>query len=233
MLSFSCIKFSLPKAYMNSSMRYTGVFLFFLFCASTASSQEKSRREYFSELSRPEKWWVITHPFSAGRALEISLHARKVSKKMEDHPELDGDGRGGQVDAFRHAYWMALMTIELNHKRAWRLGYDHEKGNKLQFLRKKGEYDGLLPTAADCTMDMHNNEAGIAIGLKYPDVSREELREIIIEKLLDGHFIMLKKDTENNFLDCHGNVISREDYYHSWEIPVCLVPTNFERPEGE
>ncbi len=214
-------------------LRFACVLLILLFWLSEAFSQEKSRREYFRELSRPEKWWVITHPFSAGRALEISLHARKISKKMEDHPKLDGDSRGGQIDAFRHAYWMALMTIELNHRRAWRLGYDHEKGNKLQFKNKKGEYDGHLPTAADCTMDMHNNEAGIAIGLNYPDASRDELKDIILRKLLDGHFIMLKKDSENNFLDCDGNPVSRQEFYHNWEIPVCLVPTSFERPEGE
>jgi len=214
-------------------MRYTSITLIFIFWISTAFTQEKSRREYFSELSRPEKWWVFTHPFSAGRALDISIHARKISEKLEDHPKLDGDSRGGQIDAFRHAYWMALMTIELNERRAWRLGYDHEKGNKLQYKRKRGVFEGPLPTAADCTMDMHNNEAGIAIGLKYPDASREELQEIILEKLLDGHFIMLKKDLENNLLDCDGNPVLREEYYHSWEIPVCLVPTSFERPEGD
>lgn len=215
------------------NLKLTGVFLVFLLWFLAAFSQEKSRREYFGELSRPEKWWVLTHPFSASRAQEISLHARKVSEKLKDHPELDRDSRGGQIDAFRHAYWMALMTVELNHRKAWRLGYDHEKGNKLHFKNKKGEYDGPLPTAADCTMDMHNNEAGIAIGVNYPDATREELQEIILNKLLDGHFIMLKKDSENNFLDCDGNPASPEDYHHSWEVPVCLVPSSFERPQVE
>lgn len=192
-----------------------------------ASAQQKSRIQHFRELSRPEKWWVITHPFSAGRALEISLHARKMSKKMASHPLLDQDERGGQVDAFRHAYWMALLTQELNERRAWRLGYDHEKGNKRYFEKHQEDSLRKLPTAADCTMDMHNNEAGIEIGLQYPDASREEMQKIILKKLLKGHFIILKKDSLGYLLDCQGNRLHREDFENQWEIPACLVPSDY------
>ena len=190
-------------------------------------SQEKSRLDHFRDLSRPEKWWVLTHPFSASRALEISLHARKVSEKLSQNPFLDADGRGGQIDAFRHAYWMALLTQELNARRAWRLGYDHEKGNKLDHLNNKGTTSRWLPTEKDCTMDMFNNDAGIAIGLKYPDATREEMKNIIISKLLKGHFIILKKDDHGYLLDCAGNKINRDHYFHSWENPVCLVPSDY------
>ncbi len=203
------------------------LFVLLLLVGKETHAQGKSRWLYFRELSRPERWWVITHPFSAGRALEISLHAREMSKQMEEHPGLDGDGRGGQVDAFRHVYWMALMTQKTNHRKAWRLGYDHEKGNKLYYEKHKDERSENLPTATDCTMDMYNNKAGIEIGMKYPEVDKEQLQEIILEKLLKGHFIILKKDTHGNLLDCEGNVLKAEEYDNYWDIPACLVPSDY------
>ncbi len=210
---------------MNAYKIYFGAILVFI--SIVASAQQKSMLQHFRELSRPEKWWVITHPFSASRALEISQHVREVSRAMEHHPQLDGQGSGGQVDAFKHAYWMALMAKEVHPRRAWRLGYDHEKGNKLHFKKNRGDSTGRLPTALDCTMDIFNNEMGIEIGKNHPDATREELQRIILEKLLDGYFIVIKKDKQGNLLDCEGNLINKELYFHRWEVPACLVPSSY------
>lgn len=192
-------------------------------------AQQESRWHYFRELSRPVRWWVITHPFSAGKAWEIANHAREVSRAMEDHELLDGDGSGGQVDAFRHGYWMALMASEIGPKRAWRLGYDHEKGNKLDYLRNRSTTEKALPTASDCTMDMYNNDAGIRIGMKYGGQSRSDLKKIVLENLLNGYFVIIKKDEQGNPLDCDGNPLEQSEWFHQWENPACLVPSDYVR----
>jgi hypothetical protein len=89
---------------MQYSIRIIIVILFLpliSFSQSPASS--------FNKLSRPEKWWVVLHPFVAKKAYKISLEARSISKEIEKDTLLDQDADGGQVDAFRHSYWMARM----------------------------------------------------------------------------------------------------------------------------
>lgn len=208
--------------------------IFLLFTLPVASlAQEKSAWQQFRDLSRPVKWWVVTHPFSAGRALEIANHTRKISKALENNEILDGDGSGGQVDAFRHGYWMALMASEIGPRRAWRLGYDHEKGNKLDYRRNRSSSSYPLPTSTDCTMDLFNNDVGIELGSKYDDLLRPELKQIILDKIHGGYFIIIKKDVEGNPLDCDGNPLDREKWFHRWENPACLVPSNYIRSSSQ
>ncbi|HRS40336.1 MAG TPA: hypothetical protein P5292_14240, partial [Bacteroidia bacterium] len=61
----------------------------------------------WKRLSKAEKRWVIGHLFVAKRAYRISLEARDLATKLEQDARLDHDKDGGEVDAFRHAYWMA------------------------------------------------------------------------------------------------------------------------------
>jgi len=55
---------------------------------------------------------------------------------------LDGDASGGQVDAFRHAYWMARLHQEIGKRAAFSLGKSHEKENwktelcRIKYLQK-------------------------------------------------------------------------------------------------
>ena len=48
---------------------------------------------------------------------------------MKLSPLLDKDPSGGQVDAFRHAYWMARLNEEIGKNAAKSLGKAHEKEN--------------------------------------------------------------------------------------------------------
>jgi len=165
---------------------------------------------------------VISHPFIAKKARDISIEARDVSEALLKDTVLDGDKCGGQVDAFRHAFWMALLVREIKQKKAYRLGLSHEKGNKKMFKKNRTE-EGDIPDAKSCKMDLLNNDIGIRIGIESSDESEEKLVEIIKKAVLNGELWIISKDSAGNFLDCKGNVLKKEDYSGRWENEKCLV----------
>jgi hypothetical protein len=183
----------------------------------------------FRKLPPAEKIWVITHPFVAGKAYKISFEAKSAADSIaKDTTLLDGDGNGGQVDAFRHAYWMARLSSEIGWRRAKSLGDAHEKGNYWQY--KKGiKEDGALPDKQSSDMDFLNNDIGRDIGMEYKDVSRDSLKKIIVKMILDGELWILWKNKKGKFLDCDGNIIPDSLLYHKWETPKCLVPSDTKR----
>ena len=72
---------------------------------------------------------MLFHPFKATKALEISKEVNRISDSIKKTNLLDGDASGGQVDAFRHAYWMARLKQEIGESAARSLGKAHEKEN--------------------------------------------------------------------------------------------------------
>ena len=116
----------------------------------------------FKELSCPEKWWVIGHPFVAKKTLKVSQIARLKTDSIKENNILKGVGNGDQVDAFRHTYWMASLTQTIGQRKAKRLGIAHEKGNKRDF-KKGNKEEGSLPDKISSEMDLFNNEVGLKI----------------------------------------------------------------------
>ena len=106
----------------------------------------------FFDLSGPKRTWVLFHPFKAKKSLKISQEANKVADSIAKTNLLDGDGSGGQVDAFRHAYWMARLRQEIGKRAARSLGKAHEKENYLTYKKRKLE-DGVVPDEISSTMD--------------------------------------------------------------------------------
>lgn len=180
--------------------------------------------ESFRKLSCPEKRWVMSHPFRAKRAMQISNEAREVAKSMKKDPRLDANENGGRADAFRHGYWMARLTQEIGWRRAYRLGIAHEKANYRQFKKNKNE-EGALPDEASGSMDFLNNDAGIEAGKRNPDASAEQLTEIIVGMITEGKFYVISRDTSGNFIDCKGVIINMDDYKGKWKNPKCVVPS--------
>ena len=99
--------------------------IFFLIFTFQFYSQ--SNFKSFFELSGPKKTWVLFHPFKAVKSLEISKEATKVADSIKKTNLLDGVAAGGQVDAFRHEYWMARLHQEIGKFAACSLGKAHEK----------------------------------------------------------------------------------------------------------
>ena len=95
------------------------------------SAQNNNLFKKFCGLSRPEKCWVIAHPFIAKKIWKITQKVLEITDSISKISTLDGDKNGGQVDAFRHAYWMASLTKYMRGGKALRLCKAHERGNYL------------------------------------------------------------------------------------------------------
>ena len=193
-------------------------FLLLFFSVTTDAS---SLSEFF-KLSRYEKCWVITHPFVAHRAFLITNEARMETDLISKDGSLDQDPYGGQVDAFRHAYWMARLAQNIKWKKAISLGIAHEKANYLSFKKNKKDEEGFLPDSLSSVMDLSNNNIGVAIVCNFKNNSPAEIKTIIILAIQEGKMIVLKKNNLGHYLNCDGNVLSHLTQ-PNWYVPKCLV----------
>lgn len=140
---------------------------------------------------------------------------------MESEKILDGDGNGGRIDAFRHAYWMALLSQKIKIKKALKLGMAHEKGNYLQFKKHQLE-EGTLPDSMSSVMDLWNNKVGAELGYLNRELNKNDLKEKIMRAITIGEMRILKKDSMGNYLQCNLEVIDLNQY-RQWNIPKCLI----------
>jgi hypothetical protein len=199
----------------------------FFISISTANAQIHFSKE-FKKLSCPEKRWVIFHPFIAKKSFRLTQQARAAAKEMTKDPLLDGDENGGQVDAFRHAYWMALLSQHICWRKARCLGRAHEKGNYREFKKHQLE-EGMLPDSAAGAMDLFNNKVGIEIGRAAKKLPEEELKKAVRDSVLFGKMQMIRKNKNGEPVDCDGIKIDPQKYPHQWNIPKCLVKSDDRR----
>jgi len=201
------------------------VIFILLLLSNPILSQENIFKKFWS-LPCPEKKWVIFHPFIAKKAYDVSHEAKEVSENMINDRQMDGDKNGGQVDAFRHAYWMARLAQEIAWRKARSLGKAHEKGNKIYYKRNKME-DGCIPDAISCKMDLLNNEIGIKIGQANKNSDVENLIFIIRSEILKGNLWIIRKDIKGNFINEKGEVLDVDKYRGKWETNKCIVNSNY------
>ncbi|WP_223443291.1 DUF6973 domain-containing protein [Polaribacter litorisediminis] len=195
-----------------------------LFVVSVATNAQSNFNK-FLKLSGPTKKWVLLHPFKAKKALIISSEAQRVSDSIAKTNGLDKDAAGGQVDAFRHAYWMARLRQEIGKCAARSLGKAHEKENYGTFKKNKLE-DGVVPDKISSTMDLHNNEEGLKLTIKGSKTPKKGLIYKIINAIAQGKMKIIKKDQEGNFLTCDEKIIRLESLKGKWENNKCLVSSN-------
>lgn len=196
--------------------------LFFIFILFASNSYSQSDFKSFFKLSGPKKTWVLFHPFKAKKSLEISKEANKIADSIKKTSLLDGDASGGQVDAFRHAYWMARLRQEIGKSAARSLGKSHEKENYLTFKKRQLE-DGIVPDKISSEMDLWNNEEGLKLTTKGSEISKIGLIYKVINAIKLGKMKIIKKDKKGNFLTCEGNIISAEKLKGKWKNNKCLV----------
>ncbi len=205
------------------------LFLFFFNANNGISAQntnsKKNKLQQFIMLSMPEKCWVIFHPFIAKKAWEITKTAQSTSKALMQDTVLNADPNGGQIDAFRHAFWMALLSQQIKKKKALALGIAHEKGNYKDFLKNRLE-DGSVPDKKASEMDIWNNKAGADIGALNKNLSNDQIQSIVIDSILMGRMKILKKDGSGNYLCKDNKIITKERIKGQWETPKVLVPSN-------
>lgn len=197
---------------------------FFLTNAIQYSPKAQTKFQRFKQATRPVKCWVISHPFIAKKTFRISERALILADSMRKSPVLDGNFNGGQVDAFRHGIWMAMLSQEFPERKAKGLGEAYEKGNHLMFKRKKLE-DGALQDAAASKMDLWNNAVGLRIGKTSP-LTEAEMVAAVIAGILKGDFKKIYANARGEMLDCNGNVLQVEAWKGKWENLRCLVSSN-------
>ena len=91
--------------------------LIVLFGSANLSGQNVLRA--FLRVSFPEKMWVIAHPFKAKAAFRETVYARELTDSTRKAGTFtDTLNNGGQIDAFRHACWMALVAKRIGTKKA-------------------------------------------------------------------------------------------------------------------
>lgn len=176
----------------------------------------------WKRVSRPEKIWAACHPFKAKRVMRCAVRARLVTDSLGKAGVLN-DKNGGQLDAFRHAYWMALMIESgLPAHVARKVGEKHEKGNYLEFRKGKLE-DSIRPDSMSSVMDLRNNEVGITIGKEFIAGDKSvTLIRLVIMKIWDGKLFILRKNSLGQYLDCEKMPIDPEKYKGKWNVPKCL-----------
>jgi hypothetical protein len=189
-------------------------------------AQKASVYKKFCELSRFEKCWVLFHPFIARKTWSITQQILLVNDSLAKTTTLDGDKNGGQVDAFRHAYWMASLSENIGWRKALKLGRAHEKANYLDYKKHILE-EGQHPDKASGDMDLYNNNIGIEIGKENINVKGQELQQLIISGILAGKMKIIKKDTHGNFLDEQNNIIPSDSLKGKWNNGKCLVNSNW------
>ncbi len=199
------------------------VLLFFSFSLFSQSNWKK-----FKELSPPKKIWVILHPLKAKKALLISEKARQIADSIKKTPLLDGDAAGGQVDAFRHTFWMASLRQEIGKYAARSLGKSHEKENYRTYKKRKLE-DGVVPDKIATTMDLFNNEVGLSLTQNGGGISEKSLIYRVINEIYFGRLKVIKKDNAGNFLTCKNKVILSKSIKGKWKNNKCLVNSNYKK----
>uniref|UniRef100_UPI00404754B3 DUF6973 domain-containing protein n=1 Tax=Polaribacter sp. TaxID=1920175 RepID=UPI00404754B3 len=200
------------------------VLFFFVICLS-CNGYAQSNWQRFKQLLPAQKTWVILHPFKAKKAYKISLEATNVSDSIAKTHLLDGDVTGGQVDAFRHAYWMARLNQEIGKSAARSLGKAHEKDNYRQFKDQLLE-DGVFPDKISSEMDLINNNVGLNYTKKRKPYPKDGLIYRIVNEILAGELRILKKDKEGNYMSCTGKILDSEELKNNWTNNKCLVPSN-------
>ncbi len=186
----------------------------------------QSNFEKFKLLSAPKKTWVFFHVFKAKKALLISEETNRIADSIKNTKLLDGDPAGGQVDAFRHSYWMARLRQEIGKSAARSLGKRHEKENFLMYKARKLE-EGILPDECSKKMDLYNNEIGLSLTKKRGEISKNELIKKIALAITEGKMKVIKKDKAGNFLTCEGKILTTDDLKGKWINDKCLVPSNY------
>ena len=212
-------------------MKNNFILIYIILHSSVSFSQkEKTICKSFKKLSRPEKCWIIVHPFIAKKVWKISVHTNEISTQIKNDSVLDGDISGGQVDAFRHAFWMASLCQKINWRKARKLGIAHEKGNKIDFKKGKKE-DEFLPDSVSVEMDLFNNKIGILLGKQFKNYSEKELISVVKKSILSGEMKIIKKDSKGNSLDENNEIIS--DWIGKWNSRRILVSSDYQRKKED
>jgi len=201
------------------------VFLFISLAFLSCQLMGQTNWKNFWKQPTPIKKWIVFHPFKASKALKVSERSNRVSDSIALTNLLDKDKSGGQVDAFRHAYWMARLHEKIGKRAALSLGRSYERSNYKTYKRNRLE-NGTLPDKVSKSMDLFNNRMGVTYTKKGFNHPENGLIYKIVNSIKKGELKILKKDKAGNYLTCNNQIILPEDLWFKWRNNKCLIPSN-------
>ena len=145
----------------------------------------RSVAETFNKRLVKEELDVIEKKFSV---LELNTF-KNLSNEAEEGARNffpNGSLYQDEADAFRHAYWNALVAQKFGDK-GFELTYAHEGlkiGQEPETKYKNGDLE-------DAKMDIHNNRIGYNIGINNPKASKRELQILILRELNKGNLSVM------------------------------------------
>ena len=189
-------------------------FLFFSVNNYAFSGDMASTRPAFREVI-----WGITHPFIVLKVNKLTKISMIVTDSLGKANVLIGKS-GGDLDAFKHSFWMASLAQNIKERKARKIGIIHEKVNYRQYKRalRKGR---CVQDSTASVMDLKNNEEGIKMGSKNKNISEQQLIKKIIFAVENGDLFIVSKDDKANYLDCNGNILLETDC--RWNKGRCLM----------
>ncbi len=167
-------------------------------------------------ISFREALWAITHPFIAPKVHKLTKEAMKTTKEIGENNILS-DISGGSLDAFKHSYWMALLSQEIKVSKARKLGKIHEYVNYTSYKRGNNGQDSIASA-----MDLLNNDAGIKIGKNNKTINRKQLISIVTNNIKNGNMYIISKDIQGNYLDSNNRIIDLTKE-KKWHKRKCLI----------
>lgn len=137
---------------------------------------------------RPRTEWQLLQLLSsteqANFFFNIRGRAHAEAERRYPHSEepTEYEKNDGPLDAFRHAYWNALMVRQYGSEFAKKLGNAHE---------------ALPNNPADReAMDLYNNEVGRRIAEQHPDADFEELADLVQQAVERGDMVVIDRNGE-------------------------------------
>ncbi|GAA1480693.1 hypothetical protein GCM10009624_11330 [Gordonia sinesedis] len=132
-----------------------------------------------ASLMTPEEATMLKSLLSSGGAFALKnfYDARSLADQVAKSRFPEKSQNDGHGDAFRHAYWNALMTREFGE--AWTNSYAtaHERlgGN---------------PANREA-MDLYNNEIGRKVARTNPNASPDELADLVAKEVKEGRTVVI------------------------------------------
>lgn len=132
--------------------------------------------------------WAMFHPFAALKVKKIYKRNLYIYEEVKNKKILDSIENGGQLDAFRHGFFMACFAQKIKPQKLVKLGTAHEKDDIYVYQKKKKVEFSDYPDSASVEVDLHNNLLGIELGRKYKHLPVLQLKDTIIHYIQEGKF---------------------------------------------
>lgn len=138
-----------------------------------------------------------------------------VDASLKGSVVFPGEGRVGDQDnhrdAFRHAFWNALLSSRLGEEFADKVTTRHEQ------LPEPDKPEDVAKARVREAMDLHNNEVGRTIARENPSATYEKLHNLVQDAVREGRMVVMDDNDRlvpSNQVDFNGETGGRTTGYY-------------------